>query len=101
MGVTLLAAPAEPGKPLDFDKLGELVGTAVIPRQPASGDYIPEKPFAADITRALKMLASGEARFHGLAIRTIPDRGTDEGWTTRLDLPAGAKVMLEIEVYRP
>lgn len=101
MGVTLLAAPAEPGKPLDFAKLGEVIGTANIPRQPTSGDYAPPKPFATDITRALKMLAAGEARFHGFAIRTVPDRGVDEGWITRLDLPAGAKVTLEVEVYRP
>lgn len=97
-GVTLLNAPFEAGKPYDFKNLGDVTGSAVLPKQPGE-DYTPPKTFAVEVTRAVKAIASGEAKFHGFALRTIPDRGVDEGYIVRYDLPTGAKVQLEVDVY--
>lgn len=96
--VTLLAAPFESNKPFDQAKIGGVVGSVVLPKQPETGDYNPPKAFAADITRAIKQIASGEA-FNGFALRTLPDRAVDDGHTVRYDLPAKAKVVLELDVY--
>ena len=97
-GVTLLTGPFEAGKPFDFKRLGDVVGSTVLPRQPGE-DYAPPKTFAVEIARAVKALASGEASFYGFGLRAIPDRGVDEGYTVRYDLPAGAKAILEVDVY--
>ncbi|MCY3020758.1 MAG: hypothetical protein NTW87_17210 [Planctomycetota bacterium] len=99
VGVTWLNAPFEPGKPYDFKNLGDLAGTAVVPRQPTEAAYDPPKTFASDVTRALKKLAAGEEKFNGFALRTVPDRGVDEGYIVRFDMPTGAKVQLELDVY--
>ena len=64
-------------------------------------DYAPPKTFAIDVTRAVRALASGEAKFSGFALRTIPDRGVDDGYIVRFDLPAGAKLQLEIDAFEP
>jgi len=98
-GVALLNAPFESGKPYDFKNLGEPAGTCVIPRQPGEAAYDPPKTFAAEITRGIKKLAAGEAKFNGFALRTIPDRGVDEGYIVRFDMPAKASVELELDVY--
>ena len=98
-GVTLLNAPFEADKPYDFKDLGEVIGTATIPRQPADAAYDPPKTFAVDITRAAKKLAAGEAKFCGFALRTVPDRGVDEGYIVRFDMPARARPQLELDVY--
>jgi hypothetical protein len=99
VGVALLGASFEKGKPYDFKHLDELIGTAVIPRQPTDAAYDPPKTFAAEITRGVKKVASGESAFHGFALRTVPDRGVDEGYIVRCDLPAAAQVTLEVDVY--
>jgi hypothetical protein len=98
VGVTLLTAPFQAGKPFDFKGLGDLAGTAVIPVQPAGGDYQPPRPFAVDVTRVVKRVAAGETVSHGFALRVVPDRSVDEGYITRLDLPRDARLQLEIEV---
>jgi len=99
VGVSLLNAPCEAGKPYDFKNLGDVLGTCVIPRQPGEAAYDPPKTFAAEITRAIKKLAAGEAKFSGFALRTVPDRGVDEGYIVRFDMPAKARVDLELDVY--
>lgn len=99
VGGTLLTAPFEPGKPYDFKGLGDPAGTAVVPRQPGGKDYTPPKTFAVDVTRAIKQVAAGELAFRGFALRVVPDRGVDDGYITRLDLPAAARMQLELEVY--
>ena len=32
-------------------------------------------------------------------MRVVPDRGVDEGWTTRLDLPPAPELKIELDVY--
>jgi hypothetical protein len=99
LAVTLPIAMIEKNGPYDFKNLGEIVGTGVIPRQPTEAEYNPPKSFSVDVTRAVKMIAAGDAKFRGFAIRVVPDRSVDDGWTTRLDLPKAALMQLELDVY--
>ena len=96
VGCTLLAEPFEKMKPYDFKKLGELLATVDVPKQPAPGEA---KYYKIDVTRAVKQLAAGEAKFHGFCIRTIPNRAVDEGWTTRIDITKDKPTFLELDVY--
>jgi hypothetical protein len=99
VGVTALTRPFQEGKPFDFKGLGDLAGTVIVPRQPGEADYNPPKPFAADVTRAIKQIASGESPFRGFGLRVVQDRGVDEGYITRVDLAKAARLQLELEVY--
>ena len=38
-------------------------------------------------------------KFNGLALRIVPDRGIDDGWTVRCDISPTDKLYLEIEQY--
>jgi hypothetical protein len=99
VGATLLKAPFEANKPFAFEGLGDVIGSTVVPQQPGGKDYAPPRTFAIDVTRALKQVAAGEARFHGFALRVVPNRGVDDGYITRIDMPSAAPVRLELDVY--
>jgi hypothetical protein len=100
LGAVLLAAPIEPGKPIDMKSLGDVAGVSVISLQPKDRpEYRPPLPFSIDVTRAVKSVAAGSVRFHGFALRIVPNRAVDDGWTVRADIPPEAKIVLEIEVY--
>ncbi len=100
LSAVFLAAPAEKGKPCDFKSLENSAGTVVIPPQPqTTPEYTPAKPFAIDITRGIKSIASGAEKFNGLALRILPDRGTDDGYTVRCKVSATDKIMLEVDTY--
>ncbi len=99
LGVVLPKAPFEKDKAYDFKNFSEMVATGVVPKQPTEAEYKPAKDFTVDVTRAVKMIAAGDTKFHGFAIREVPDRSVDDGWTTRLDLPRAAPVQLELDVY--
>jgi len=96
VGCTLLEAPFRKGKPYDFKKLGALLGTVNVPKQAAPGKA---KYFPIDVTRGVKRVAAGEATFHGFCIRTIPNRGIDDGWTTRIDVTKDEVTYLELVTY--
>ncbi len=98
VGVSVLGAPFQKGKPFDFKDLGEVDGTAVVPRQPGEADYNPPKAFTIDVTRLVKRLSAGGMPFRGLALRVMPDRAVDDGYLTRIDVPGGAEVRLEVDV---
>lgn len=49
--------------------------------------------------RYLRSILIGDAKFHGFALRVIPDRGVDDGWPVRVQLPQQPKVTLEIDTY--
>ena len=51
------------------------------------------------MTRGLKAVAAGERTFNGFALRIVPDRGTDEGYTVRADISATDKMWLEVDTY--
>ena len=77
--------------------LGDVTGFAVVPAG-AAADFAPAKEIAIDVTRAVKQIAAGESTFRGLALRVIQDRSIDDGYLTRIDLPAGARPTLVLEV---
>jgi len=79
----LLDAPFDPKKAYDFAKLGKTLGTAIVAKGNGPGDpFVPPRPCALDVTRAVRAWARGEPN-HGLAIRIIPNRSVDDGWTVR------------------
>lgn len=96
VGASLLTRPFKPMRPFDFEHLGSVAGTTVIPRQSGPG---PAKYHKIDVTRALKRVAVGDSTFHGLALQVIPNRGIDDGWTVRIDITKDEPTYLEVEVY--
>ncbi len=100
LGVAFLKQPVAPNTPCDVKALPEPAATTILPKQPeATPEYKPAKPFVFDITRPIKAIASGEMKFNGLALRIVPDRGIDDGWTVRCDISPTDKLYLEIDQY--
>ena len=95
LGVVALKAPFSPDQPYDFAKLGDVLSTAIVPKQDATFP----REVKLDVTRYLRTLALSGEKFHGLALRVVPDRGIDDGWTVRIGLPSQAKIVLEVESY--
>ena len=80
LGAVFLASPMQKGKACDFAQLANAAGTTVIPIQPKqTPTYSPAQMFNIDVTSAVKPIAAGEAKFHGVVLRIVPDRGIDEG----------------------
>ncbi len=93
-------APSEASQPDDFGNLGDLLGTVNIPTlADADPNWSPPKEFTIDVTRHLRLLLVDQTKFHGFALRVVPDRNIDEGWTVRVQLPASPKITLEIDTY--
>ena len=94
-----LTAPFEAGKPYDFKSLGDILGTTIV--QQGKGPAAPFNPplrYEIDVTKAIRAWASG-GKPHGFALRIVPNRSVDEGWTVRFT-PAKDKLPeLEIAVY--
>ena len=99
IAAVMLKAPLEKAKAYDFKNLGGTLGTAIVPSTPEGKDFDPPKDFHIDVTRGLKQLAAGQVKFHGFAIRTVPDRSVDDGWTVRVNVATTVKPRLEIDVY--
>ena len=94
-----LRAAFEPGKPFDFAKLGDRIGWTVVekgagPHHP----FIPPKRYEIDVTKEIRRWARGE-QGHGLALRTVPNRGIDDGWTVRFTLAKEKPAEFEIATY--
>jgi len=90
-----LRAPFELGKPFDFSKLGNRIGWTVVekgagPHHP----FIPPKRYEIEIRR----WARGE-QGHGLAVRIVPNRGIDDGWTVRFTPAKEKPVEFEVATY--
>lgn len=100
VGVAALRASAEGGRPPDLATLGEVLGTVVVPRFPDDrAAWAPAKLFQVDVTNHLRSVIHGDARFHGFALRVVPDRGVDDGWTVAVTPPERPRVYLELDVY--
>ena len=97
IGAALLKTPFEPMRPYDLKHLGEASGTAVVPKYPKPA---PPKYYKLDVTRIVKRVAAGEVTFHGLALQTVPNRGVDDGWTTRIDVSRDKPTCIELDVYQ-
>ncbi len=102
LGVTALRASFATGAAYDFSQLGEIVSTTILPTLPDSASaWNPAREFKLDVTRHLRAIVNGDAKFHGFALRVIPDRSVDDGWTVRVQLPASPKVYIELDTYTP
>jgi hypothetical protein len=100
LGLVFLKPAVTPGKIRDVAELGDTAATVILPKQPEDmPEYQPARWFALEVTRPIKAVASGAATFNGLALRMVPDRGTDEGWTIRRDLSPNDPIYLEVDVY--
>jgi len=100
LGVVALSSAPEAGKTCDVKTLTDTVGSTVVPKQPEdTPQYKPAKIFAIDVTRALKSVAAGEAKFNGFGLRIVPDRGTDEGYTVRCTISATDPMVLEVDSF--
>jgi len=96
VGAVMLKKPFRKGAAYDFKDLGAVIGTTVVPKQAQPGKPVTRK---MDITRGLKAVAAGEQAFCGLAIRTIQNRGIDDGWTVRIDVAKDRPIAIELDVY--
>lgn len=97
LGAALLAKPFDSMRPYDLKHVGEVIGTAVVPKYPEPAEA---KYYKIDVTRAAKRIAAGDVEFYGFALQTVPNRGIDDGWTTRIDIARDKSVYIELDVYR-
>ena len=90
----LLTAPFAPGEKFDFKGLGQTVGTATV----AQGDgkaFAPARRVELDATAAVRSWIRGK-KADGVAVRVVPNRGIDQGWTVRFTADAERPVELLI-----
>ena len=100
LGVTALRAPFVPGTAFDFNSIGEVLVTTTLPKlDPGAPAWNPAREFTFDVTRHLRAIMNGDAKFHGFSLRVVPDRSVDDGWTVRVQVPPQPKLFLEIDSY--
>lgn len=98
-GVAGLNQPFQVGKPYDFSKLGAVVGTTIVQRGNGPGAaFVPARCSEIDVTRLVRGWIRGEPN-HGMALRIIPNRGVDDGWTVRFTPVKEHPVELVISTY--
>ena len=94
-----LTAPFEQGAAFDFSKLGPAAGTTIVARGNGPGDpFVPPRRYEIDVTRLVRGWARGEPQ-NGLALRIIPNRAVDDGWTVRFTPARDKPVELQINTY--
>lgn len=93
----MLDAPFEPDQPYDFSKLGQNVASTIIQKGTGSRQTPPRR-YEIDVSRALRAWARG-TKPCGLAVRIVPNRGVDDGWTVRFTPARDKPVELEIATY--
>ncbi len=94
-----LNAPFEVGQPIDFNQLGQVVGTTIVARGNGPGaPFVPPRRYEIDVTRLIRSWSRGAPQ-HGLAVRIIPNRGVDDGWTVRFTPERRKPLELEISTY--
>lgn len=94
-----LDAPFEAGKPFDFGKLGRIAGTTVVAQGTGpDAPFTPPRRYEIDVTRLVRAWSSGQPQ-HGLALRIVPNRGVDDGWTVRFTPAQEKPVELEVAAY--
>jgi len=95
-----LDAPFETGKPFDFSKLGRTAGTTIVRQGSGPGaPFVPPRRYEIDVTRLVRAWSKGEPQ-HGLALRIIPNRGVDDGWTVRFTPAKDKPVELLIATFK-
>jgi hypothetical protein len=98
VGILSLQKPFEKNEPYAKQDFGDVLSSSVLPTQQEPG---PAKYYKLDVTRYLKEVSTGDAKHHGFAIKILPDRSIDDGWTVRIDITKDEPTFLELEVYQP
>jgi hypothetical protein len=98
VGILSLQKPFEKNQPYAEQNFGGILSSSVLPKQESPG---PAKYYKFDVTRYLKDVSAGDAQHHGFAIKVIPDRSVDDGWTVRIDVTKDESTYLEIDTYQP
>ncbi|MBN1420588.1 MAG: hypothetical protein JXP34_17575, partial [Planctomycetes bacterium] len=94
-----LKAPFEAGKPYDFKNLGDVAGTTIVRKGKGRDEpFDPPVRYEIDVTKAVRAWANGEPA-NGLALRIIPNRGVDDGWTVRFTPDRAKPPELMITTY--
>ena len=57
-------------------------GTTIVKKSKNSEKYDPPLRYEINVTKAVRRWANGEKPY-GLALRIVPNRGVDDGWTVR------------------
>jgi len=96
VGAVTLNAPWQPGTAYPLTELGNLVGTTTVKRAAGPTPFVPPLIYRVDVTRALRTLARSGG--HGFALRIMPNRAVDDGWTVRFTPPSDVQPILVIEV---
>ena len=95
-----LNARFEGGKPFDFAKLGRTAGTTIVRQGNGPGDpFVPPRRYEIDITRLVRGWSKGEPQ-NGVALRIVPNRGVDDGWTVRFTPAKDKPLELLIATYK-
>ncbi len=97
VAAVMLDGPFEADQPYDFAQLGQNVGTAIVEKGTGAA-FSPPRRYEIDVTRAVRAWAGG-AKCHGLAVRIVPNRGVDDGWTVRFTPSREKPAELEIATY--
>ncbi len=97
VAAVMLDAPFDVDQRYEFAKFGQNVGSTIV--QKGSGAAVsPPRRYEIDVTRAVRAWAGG-AKCHGLAVRIVPNRGVDDGWTVRFTPSREKPAELEITTY--
>jgi len=95
----MLNAPFEAGKPFDFQGLGDEAGSTIVKQGGGAGKpFDPPLRYEMDVTKAVRAWIGG-AKPHGLALRIVPNRSVDDGWTVRFTPSKDKLPELEITTY--
>jgi len=95
----ILNAPFEAGKPYDFKGLGDIVGSTIVKQGGGAGKpFDPPLRYEIDVTKAVRTWIGGD-KPNGLALRIVPNRGVDDGWTVRFTPSKDKLPELEIATY--
>jgi hypothetical protein len=94
-----LGTPFEIHKPYDFRGLGRTIGSTIVERGHGPGKpFQPPKRFEIDVTQEVRAWTR-EQGYCGLAVRIVPNRSIDDGWTVRFTPARKRPVELVIAEY--
>jgi hypothetical protein len=94
-----LKAPFEPGKPYDFANLGGPIGLTTVAKGNGPGaPFNPPRRYEIDVTREVIAWAKAK-QGNGLALRIVPNRSIDDGWTVRFTPAKEKPAELEIDTF--
>ncbi|MEI6165852.1 MAG: hypothetical protein WCS52_01525 [bacterium] len=96
LGAFLLVVPPDFRKAFKEGGLPEVAGTCIVPLREMP--YNPAKPFSIDVTDAVKASVKSATPFYGFALRLVPDREVDNGYTVSCKISPTDPVILEADL---